>query len=194
MRAPARRLWGKSPQHRAATPVIALLSPWAVRYFSRVAVDSPRAAPIGCDALSPTPAGTRTSHARAPPTCAGCSPPRCRPSSRSSLTACSTAQLPELRLHAPHGVQPRSRLPVRHPDLARDVVFVFVEGILLYTILRYRRRSENDRPEHVHGNTTLEILWTAIPAAHPRLHRRAHRAHDLQDAGEGVGRRAAGAR
>jgi cytochrome c oxidase subunit 2 len=44
------------------------------------------------------------------------------------------------------------------------VVFIFVEGILLYTIFRYRRRSENDRPEHVHGNTTLEILWTAIPA------------------------------
>jgi cytochrome c oxidase subunit II len=43
-------------------------------------------------------------------------------------------------------------------------VFVFVEAILLYTIWRYRRRSENDRPEHVHGNTTLEILWTAIPA------------------------------
>ena len=44
------------------------------------------------------------------------------------------------------------------------IVFVFVEAILLYTIWRYRRRSDNDRPEHVHGNTTLEILWTAIPA------------------------------
>ncbi len=44
------------------------------------------------------------------------------------------------------------------------IVFVFVEGILLYTIWRYRRRSDDDRPEHVHGNTTLEILWTAIPA------------------------------
>jgi cytochrome c oxidase subunit 2 len=43
-------------------------------------------------------------------------------------------------------------------------VFIFVEGILLYTIFRYRRRSDSDRPEHVHGNTTLEILWTAIPA------------------------------
>jgi cytochrome c oxidase subunit 2 len=43
-------------------------------------------------------------------------------------------------------------------------VFVFVEAILIYTIWKYRRRSENDRPEHVHGNTTLEILWTAIPA------------------------------
>jgi cytochrome c oxidase subunit II len=44
------------------------------------------------------------------------------------------------------------------------IVFVFVEAILLYTIWRYRRRSDQDRPEHVHGNTTLEILWTAIPA------------------------------
>ena len=65
----------------------------------------------------------------------------------------------------------------RHTDSNRDVavlwniliylgtaVFIFVEGILLYAIFRYRRRSENDRPQHVHGNTTLEILWTAIPA------------------------------
>jgi cytochrome c oxidase subunit II len=64
-----------------------------------------------------------------------------------------------------------------HTDFNRDVgvlwtiliwlgtaVFVFVEAILLYAIFRYRRRSANDRPEHVHGNTTLEILWTAIPA------------------------------
>ena len=43
-------------------------------------------------------------------------------------------------------------------------VFIFVEAILLYAIFRFRRRSANDRPEHVHGNTTLEILWTAIPA------------------------------
>jgi cytochrome c oxidase subunit 2 len=65
----------------------------------------------------------------------------------------------------------------RHTEFNRDIghlfdiliwlgtiVFIFVEGILLYTIWRYRRRSESDRPEHVHGNTTLEILWTAIPA------------------------------
>src|SRR2546423_5665590 len=43
-------------------------------------------------------------------------------------------------------------------------VFIFVEGILLYTIFKYRRKNENERPKHVHGNTTLEILWTAIPA------------------------------
>ena len=47
---------------------------------------------------------------------------------------------------------------------AGTLVFVFVELLLLYTIWRYRRRSDDDRPEHVHGNTTLEIVWTAIPA------------------------------
>ena len=44
------------------------------------------------------------------------------------------------------------------------IVFFFVETILLVAIWKYRRKSDNDRPEHVHGNTTLEILWTAIPA------------------------------
>jgi cytochrome c oxidase subunit 2 len=44
------------------------------------------------------------------------------------------------------------------------IVFVFVESILLYAIWKFRRKSEDDRPEQVHGNTTLEILWTAIPA------------------------------
>jgi cytochrome c oxidase subunit 2 len=65
----------------------------------------------------------------------------------------------------------------RHTDFNREVdvlwkiliylgtaVFIFVEVILAYVLLRYRRRSDNDRPAHVHGNTTLEILWTATPA------------------------------
>jgi cytochrome c oxidase subunit 2 len=43
-------------------------------------------------------------------------------------------------------------------------VFIFVEAILLYTIVRFRRRSDADRPKHVHGNTTLEIAWTIAPA------------------------------
>src|SRR5687768_15320579 len=80
-----------------------------------------------------------------------------------TLTACN-ASYPNSIFHS-------------HTDFNRDVgvlwtillwlgtaVFIFVEAILLYAIFRFRRRSENDRPEHVHGNTTLEILWTAIPA------------------------------
>ena len=44
------------------------------------------------------------------------------------------------------------------------LVFVIVEGILLYTIIKFRRRSDADEPKHVHGNTALEITWTIAPA------------------------------
>jgi cytochrome c oxidase subunit 2 len=44
------------------------------------------------------------------------------------------------------------------------LVFVLVEGILIYTLLRFKRRPGAPDPKQVHGNTTLEILWTIIPA------------------------------
>ena len=45
------------------------------------------------------------------------------------------------------------------------VVFVGVQAGIAYTALRFRRRSEDDeRPEQVHGNKTLEIAWTILPA------------------------------
>jgi cytochrome c oxidase subunit II len=43
-------------------------------------------------------------------------------------------------------------------------VFVFVEGILLITLVKFRKREGQPPPQHVHGNTKLEILWTSIPA------------------------------
>ncbi|MDX2191999.1 MAG: cytochrome c oxidase subunit II [Gemmatimonadales bacterium] len=44
------------------------------------------------------------------------------------------------------------------------LVFVLVEGALLFVIFRYRGRPDDPEPEQVHGNTMAEILWTAIPA------------------------------
>jgi len=45
------------------------------------------------------------------------------------------------------------------------VVFFLVQGLILYTSFRYRRREGDDSmPEQVHGNTKLEIVWTLIPA------------------------------
>ncbi len=43
-------------------------------------------------------------------------------------------------------------------------VFVFVEGLLVYAMIRYRRRPNDPEPEHVHGNTKLELAWTVLPA------------------------------
>jgi cytochrome c oxidase subunit 2 len=47
------------------------------------------------------------------------------------------------------------------------IVFVLVEGALIYFIVRFRRRSstaESAEGPQIHGNTRLEVIWTAIPA------------------------------
>lgn len=44
-------------------------------------------------------------------------------------------------------------------------IFLLVEGLLVYTIIRFRKRvgDEEDGPP-IHGNVMLEVIWTAIPA------------------------------
>jgi cytochrome c oxidase subunit 2 len=45
------------------------------------------------------------------------------------------------------------------------VVFVLVEGLLIFAVVRYRRRDDEDEePAQIHGNSTLEIIWTVVPA------------------------------
>jgi cytochrome c oxidase subunit 2 len=46
------------------------------------------------------------------------------------------------------------------------IVFVLVEGALIYAIFRFRGNKQliNGRPVPVHGNTRLEVIWTIIPA------------------------------
>lgn len=44
------------------------------------------------------------------------------------------------------------------------VVFILVESLLIYAVFKFRRRENSPAPKQVHGNATLEILWTAIPA------------------------------
>ncbi|MDB4877154.1 MAG: cytochrome c oxidase, subunit [Gemmatimonadetes bacterium] len=46
---------------------------------------------------------------------------------------------------------------------AGTAVFIFVEAILVWTLFKFRARPGQPEPEHVHGNTTLEIAWTVIP-------------------------------
>jgi cytochrome c oxidase subunit 2 len=44
-------------------------------------------------------------------------------------------------------------------------IFILVEGLLLFTALRFRRRSrDGEFPAQTHGNNRLEFIWTAIPA------------------------------
>lgn len=47
------------------------------------------------------------------------------------------------------------------------VVFVLVQGAVLFIIWKFRARKDDDPdqlPEQLHGNTKLEIGWTALPA------------------------------
>jgi len=48
--------------------------------------------------------------------------------------------------------------------LLGTIVFVLVEGGLIYIIFRYRKREGDERPPQTHGNVVIEIIWTLIPA------------------------------
>lgn len=44
------------------------------------------------------------------------------------------------------------------------VIFVFVEGLIVYSVLRYRRKPGQDElPVQTHGHNLLEIVWTVVP-------------------------------
>ena len=43
------------------------------------------------------------------------------------------------------------------------LVFVVVEGALIYSAFRYRRRPGQAIPKQTHGHTKLEIAWTIAP-------------------------------
>lgn len=82
----------------------------------------------------------------------------------SNVVACSGGQFPQSALH------PASDFGYALDDLFRLIfwlalgVFVVVEGLLLYVILRYRARPGQPPPPRVHGNTLLETAWTLAPA------------------------------
>lgn len=43
-------------------------------------------------------------------------------------------------------------------------IFIVVEGLLVYFVVRYQRRAGTELPEQIHGNTPVEIAWTLAPA------------------------------
>ncbi len=46
------------------------------------------------------------------------------------------------------------------------LVFILVEGLLIYSSLRFRRRTPlpTVEPPQIHGNTRLEVMWATVPA------------------------------
>lgn len=44
-------------------------------------------------------------------------------------------------------------------------IFLLVEGLIIFAVIRYRRRHADEMPDQVHGNTALEITWTVLAFA-----------------------------
>lgn len=44
-------------------------------------------------------------------------------------------------------------------------VLIIVESVLLVAIIKFRRRSDSERPAQVHGNMRLEVGWTLLAVA-----------------------------
>ena len=44
------------------------------------------------------------------------------------------------------------------------VVFIVVESLLLFAVLRFRRAQVSSEPKQIYGNAPLEAVWTAVPA------------------------------
>jgi len=67
-------------------------------------------------------------------------------------------------------LDPASDFATRIDDLFRSIfwwavlVFVVVEGLLVFVLVRFRMKDPEERPEPVHGNVLLEIGWTLAPA------------------------------
>lgn len=80
------------------------------------------------------------------------------------LAACNAASFPQSTLH------PQSEFTRDIDHIFRTtvwwalLVFVLVEGALLYIIFRFRGKPGDHEPAQIHGNTTVEIVWTVIPA------------------------------
>ncbi len=47
--------------------------------------------------------------------------------------------------------------------IASLVLGVFTAAMLVYSMVRFRRKHDDDEPVQFHGNTRLELFWTAVP-------------------------------
>lgn len=79
------------------------------------------------------------------------------------LSACAGEQS-ALHPAGPYAQEPHDLIMIVLAIAA--VVFVLVQGLLIFSMVKFRQRDDDDGslPVQVHGNTRLEIVWTIIPA------------------------------
>ena len=63
----------------------------------------------------------------------------------------------------PHG-RARDLRPLHIVFVIAAAIFFVVEGLIVWSVIRYRRRpGDNELPPQTHGNNLAEIVWTVIP-------------------------------
>jgi cytochrome c oxidase subunit II len=81
------------------------------------------------------------------------------------LGACGNEELPQNALD-PEGPYARQVHELAKPVfIIAGFVFVLVQALVVYSAVKFRRRSEDEAPVQVHGNVRMELTWTVIPAA-----------------------------
>ena len=79
------------------------------------------------------------------------------------FAACGHTNEPQNVLN-PQGPISRQLDRLWNPVFAIAVFFFFlVEGLVLFVVVKFRAKSDDDAPVQVHGNTKLEFGWTVIP-------------------------------
>jgi cytochrome c oxidase subunit II len=80
------------------------------------------------------------------------------------LSACSSGDKPQNTFDTAGPTAAKEKNLIVPVFWVAAVVFVIVEGGILWIALRFRHKKGRDRmPPQVHGNTRLEIGWTILP-------------------------------
>ena len=81
------------------------------------------------------------------------------------LSGCGTSDLPQNTFAAEGEVARKQRDILIYWVLGPTaIIFIVVEGLIVYAMIRYRRKSDDEVPTQVHGNTRMELAWTIAPA------------------------------
>jgi len=80
------------------------------------------------------------------------------------LAACSGENYPQSTLHPKGDFAEKVDALFQTTMFWATIIFVLVEGALLWAIFKFRGHPDDPEPKQVHGNTLIEIIWTAIPA------------------------------
>ncbi|HRP06904.1 MAG TPA: cytochrome c oxidase subunit II [Gemmatimonadales bacterium] len=80
------------------------------------------------------------------------------------LAACAGENYPQSTLHPKGDFAEKVDALFQTTVFWAAIIFVLVEGALLWAIFRFKGHPDDPEPKQVHGNTMIEIIWTAIPA------------------------------